>query len=167
MVASVLRKALQGVTSSQDRDHKAKNIQSVALYRASQPTPTPEDRSFRIQDRTQTPYKRERERKGDGRERDRESISEFSQSPLFPNECSAYGTFTYGTFSPLLEGRNLPKVKCRARSLRTPGWHWLVTLQGGRHLKMSLHIRHPAGDLQIDTFPIKIDEKMTIWHHLI
>lgn len=62
------------------------------------------------------------------RETEGESISEFSQSPLFPDKCSAYGTFTYGTFSPLLEGRDLPKVKCRAWSPRTPGWHWLVTL---------------------------------------
>lgn len=35
-----------------------------------------------------------------------------------------YGTFTYFTFSPLLKGRNLLKVK----SSRAPGWHVLITL---------------------------------------
>lgn len=64
--------------------------------------------------------RRETERDYEG-ERDH---SEFSQSPLFPKKCNAqYLAITYGTFSPLFEGRTLPKIRDRPWSCRTLGWH--------------------------------------------
>lgn len=62
---------------------------------------------------------------------------------------------TYGTSSPLLEGRNLPKIKCMGPKPRDPGLVLVNNSLGRQTSQTELNIRHPARDLQIDTCSIE------------